>query len=226
MTMENRTIRVTGRGVLKVHPDTTRLTLSIHGTYPAYQEAMEKSAEDTEALKSALAPLDFDGADLKTLSFGIDAEYEGYQDDHGVYRNRFAGYRFDHSMKLEFRSDSERLGRILAALSASPAKPEIHISYTVSDPEAVKNELLGKAVADAKAKAEVLTASAGVTLGEMCSIDYSWGEHSFEARPMRNALMLDVCAEGAAPRAKALAPDLEPDDIDVSDTVTVIWQIK
>ena len=225
--MENRPIRVTGKGALKVHPDTTRLTLTVHGTCPEYQEAMAKSAEDTEALKGALASLGFAPSDLKTLSFGIDSEYEGYQDEHGVWRNRFVGYRYDHSMKLEFLSDAERLGRVLTALSAASARPVVvHLSYTVKDPEAVKNELLGKAVADAKAKAAVLTASAGVSLGELLSIDYSWGEISFEARPMRNALTLDACAEGGTPRAKALAPDLEPDDIDLTDTVTVVWQIS
>ena len=43
---------------------------------------------------------------------------------------------------------------------------------------------------------------------------------------MRNALTLDACAEGGTPRAQALAPDLEPDDIDLTDTVTVVWQIS
>lgn len=224
--MENRTIRVTGKGALKVRPDTTRLTLTIHGTYPDYAETMRKSAEDGEALKNVLIPLSFSGPDLKTLSFGIDSEYENYQDEHGVWRNRFLGYQYSHTMKLEFPSDNERLGRVLSALGACPVQAEVHLSYTVADPEAVKNELLGKAVADAKAKAAVLTSAAGVELGDLLSVDYSWGEISFETRPMRNALMLDACAESAAPRAKAYSVELEPDDISVSDTVTVVWRIR
>lgn len=224
--MENRTIRVTGKGSLKVHPDTTRLTLTIHGTYPDYAQAMQKSAEDSEALKYVLIPLSFSGPDLKTLSFGIDSEYENCQDEQGVWRNRFVGYQYSHTMKLEFLSDNERLGRVLTALAACPVQAEVHLSYTVSDPEAVKNELLGKAVADAKAKAAVLTEAAGVELGELASVDYSWGEICLESRPMRDALILNDSIELAAPRAKAYNLEIEPDDISVSDTVTVVWRIR
>ena len=53
-------------------------------------------------------------------------------------------------MKVEFESDNNRLGKILYALTNCPVKPEFRISYTVKDPETAKNELLGKAVSDAK----------------------------------------------------------------------------
>lgn len=32
--------------------------------------------------------------------------------------------------------------------------------------------------------------------------------------------------EQSIPMAKMSAPDIEPDDIDVSDTVTFVWEIK
>ena len=53
-------------------------------------------------------------------------------------------------MKVEFASDNVHLGKILYALANCPVKPEFRISYTVKDPETAKNELLGKAVSDAK----------------------------------------------------------------------------
>ena len=49
-------------------------------------------------------------------------------------------------MKVEFASDNARLGKTLYALANSPLNPEFRISCTVKDPEAAKNELLGKAV--------------------------------------------------------------------------------
>ena len=95
------------------------------------------------------------------------------------------------------------------------------MNYTVSDPEAAKNELLGKAVTDAKEKVSVLTQAAGVTLKDIQSIDYSWGEIDFEYRPMNRMLMADECP--AAPMvAEGASYDM---DIEVSDTVTVLWEI-
>ncbi len=67
---------------------------------------------------------------------------------------------------------------VLYALAAAPVSPEFRISYFVGDPESAKNELLGKGVTDAITKAGALVKAAGVTLGEILSIDYSWGQIS------------------------------------------------
>lgn len=217
-----RTIRVTGKGQIKVRPDTTRITMTLDGLHRDYGETLRRSAEETETLKDVLSAFGFERADLKTLSFSVDTEYENYQDQNGVYRQRFAGYRFRHVLKLEFESDNERLGRILYALANCGAKAEFRISYTVKDPEAAKNLLLGKAVADAKEKAAVLTQAGGVALREIQSIDYSWSEIDFEYRPMNGAIRADRSM--SMPKA-AYDMDIEPDDIAVSDTVTVVWEI-
>ena len=221
-----RTIRVTGKGQLKVHPDMTVITIELEGRYPAYDDTLRHSSEDTEKLKNILAPFGFERTDLKTLSFDIDTEYESYEERLGKrteYKRRLIGYKYTHRLKVEFASDNDRLGKILYALAACTLNPEFRISYTVRDPEAAKNELLGRAVLDAKAKAAVLAAAGGVPLGGIQSIDYSWGEVRFEAEPM-NRLMGGVACLEAAPMAK-LDIDIEPDDIEVSDTVTVIWEI-
>lgn len=67
-----RTIRVTGKGQIKVKPDMTRITISLEGTYPEYGETLRKSTEDTERLKDLLAGFGFERSDLKTLSFSVD----------------------------------------------------------------------------------------------------------------------------------------------------------
>ena len=218
-----RTIRVTGKGLIKVHPDMTRITMTLEGVYPEYADTLRHSSEDTEWLKDVLEPFGFARSDLKTLNFSVDTEFESYKDK-GVYKQRLVGYKFRHMLKVEFESDNERLGKVLFALASSPVTPEFRISYTVKDPEAVKNTLLGKAVTDAKEKASVLTAAAGAVLKEIQAIDYSWGEIDFEVHPINRDLMLDVCMPVSA-GAGSYNMDIEPDDIEVSDTVTVVWEI-
>ena len=220
-----RTIRVTGKGQIKVKPDTTRITISLEGTWPEYGETLRHSSQDTERLKDVLSAFGFDRSDLKSLNFNVETEYESYQ-DRGTYKQRFIGYRFTHMMKVEFPSDNDRLGKVLYALANCPLKPEFRLSYTVSDPEAAKNDLLGKAVTDAKEKASVLTQAAGVTLKDIQSIDYSWGEIDFEYRPMNRMLMADeYLARPMVAESPSYDMDIEPDDIEVSDTVTVLWEI-
>lgn len=219
-----RTIRVTGKGQLKLRPDTTRITMTLEGRYKEYGETLRRSSEDTEELKDVLSGFGFERTDLKTLNFSVEPEYEGYKDRKDVSRQRFAGYRFHHWLKVEFPSDNDRLGKILHALAHCRVEPEFRISYTVKDQEAAKNILLGKAVADSKEKADVLTRAGGVTLRDIQSIDYSWGEISFERSPMPGPLMAKQCDASAAVGGCCL--DIEPDDIEVSDTVTVVWEIE
>lgn len=219
-----RTIRVTGKGQIKVKPDMTRITITLDGMYPDYAETLRHSSEDTNSLKDVLAAFGFERTDLKTLSFNVDTEYESYREN-DTYKQRFVGYRFRHLLKVEFDSDNERLGKILCALGNCDLNPEFRISYTVKDPEAAKNELLGKSVKDAKEMAAVLTSAGGVTLKDIQSIDYSWGEIEFEVSPM-NRLMKACAPVPDACEDACYDMDIEPDDIEIADTVTVVWEIN
>ena len=219
-----RTIRVTGKGTLKLRPDLTRLTLTLQGKDADYGETLRRSTEQTETLRCVLEKLGFVRDALKTLQFSVDTLYEGYQDEHGNYQNRFVGYQFQHTLKIEFPSDNALLGRTLYALAHCDAAPEFRIGYTVSEPEAAKNALLEQAVRDARAKAELLSAAAGTKLGDILNINYSWGEADFEVRPMHKMLAAENCV--AARAAGSYDMNIEPDDVSVSDTVTVLWEIK
>ncbi len=142
-----KTIRVTGKGQIKVHPDMTRITMTLTGMYLEYAETLRRSSEDTEKLNDVLCTFGFERTDLKTLRFDIKTEFESYKEK-GAFKQRFIGYRYEHTMKVEFESDNDLLGRLLYALANGSIRPEFQICYTVKDPEAAKNTLLGKAVTD------------------------------------------------------------------------------
>ena len=108
-------------------------------------------------------------------------------------------------------------------MSRCPAAASFYIEYTVKDPEKVRNRLLKQAVSDSRKKAETLTRAAGVTLGDVVSIDYSWGELEIRSRPM-NAVMMDKAA--MPEEAGCFGMSMEPEDISVEDTVTVVWSIR
>ena len=217
-----RTIRVTGKGQLKVKPDTTRITMTLAGLYEEYDETLRRSSADTEVLKDIFSDFGFDRSDLKTKSFDVNTEYESYRDNNNDYKEHFIGYQYTHVLKVEFDSDNDRLGKILYALTNCTVSPKFRISYTVKDTTAAKNQLLEKAIADAKEKAAVLAHASGVALKDIQSIDYSWGEIDFEYSPMSTEIG-ERCLRVLETPSYDL--DIEPDDIKVSDTATVGWEI-
>ncbi|MBR4668305.1 MAG: SIMPL domain-containing protein, partial [Butyrivibrio sp.] len=207
-----RMIKVTGKGNLKVKPDVTRITITLEGQNKEYDKILEQSSKDMEALKDILENQGFERSDVKTLIFNVDTRYESYQTRDKSWRERFVGYEFKHVVKVEFDSDNTRLGKILFALANAKAiHPDFRISYTVKDKEASKNELLGKAIADAKAKAAVLTSAAGVALKDIKTIDYSWGEIDFEYSPMRGDMLCKAAMVDES--CGAFDMDIEPDNI-------------
>ncbi len=215
-----RTIRVTGRGKIAVAPDTVRIMIKQSEIAPTYEGAVNRSAEQKNEINVALSKLDFKKEDVKTLSFDVSTRQESYQAKDKSWKQRFLGYEFTHRMKLEFPKDSGLLGKVIGALAKLPSGPEFSLQFTVSDPETAKNELLAKAVADSAAKARVLTEASGVKLGGIQTIDYSWGEVEFVSRPMDRMMEME-CITSAC-----LDLDIEPEDIDMTDTVTVVWEIE
>ncbi len=217
-----RTIRVTGKGSVSVKPDTTSLRISFEGLYKDYEETVRKSSEKTKVLREAIEKSGLPGEDLKTKDFSIDSEYESYRDHNDDYRRRFIGYKFHHRTEIQFPNDNKLLGRILYELSVCSVKVEFSIDYTVKDKDAVKREVLKRAVENSRLKAEIMTAAAGVKLGDVQSIDYSWGEIKIRTSPIE---MLQMSSKSILAEP-SYDIDIEPDDIDVADTVTILWEIK
>lgn len=221
-----RTIRVTGKGKLSVKPDTIRLIMTVEGTQDEYDKAVQRSAEMTEEIKDLFEQSGFDKKSVRTLYFNVNAEYESYQARDKSWKRRLTGYKFVHRMKIEFPVDNKLLGKILFALGHSELRPEFDIEYTVADTEKTKNELLRKAVADSKEKAYTLTQAADVSLGSIITIDYSWDEIKFVTKPVNRMMLEASCGEEAMYSDNSSYDiDIAPDDIDVTDSVTVVWEI-
>ena len=213
-----KTIRVTGNAQRGLRPDVTVLTMTLQGVEPEYSAAVSRASKEAEQLRDVLERFGSRREDLKTLSFHVNAEYEGYEES-GVWKQHFAGYRFEHMLKVSFESDHALLGRILTALANADVNPMLQISYAVKDRETAKNALLCEAFADAEAKAAILAQAAGAQLGALRSIDASDGEPSFDNCPMHR---LDVPVSAKA----GVEMHLEPDDITITDAVTCVWEME
>ena len=209
-----RTMKVTGKGNLSVRPDTTRVLITLNELFPTYEKAvLTKKFED----------LGFAKSDLKTLDFSINPDYESYEEK-GVWKRKLIGFRYNHRMKLEFPIDNKMLGKVFYALAHTQGSPEFRVQYLIADPEPVKNKLLAKAIDDAKEKAAILAEAAGVRLNEIVTIDYSWGTVEFASREYDYGVMSRSLKLEAAD-TNGYDIDIETDDIQTSDTVTVVWTI-
>ena len=217
----NRIITVKGIGKVSVKPDLIVITMDLESQKYDYDETMVMAAESVMALQDAIQSVGFDKKDLKTTNFNISTHYESYRDKNNDYKSKFNGYICQQGTYLEFDYDTSVMSKVLNAIAKAPINPRLNIKFSVNDKAAVSEELLVSATENAKQKAEILAKAAGVRLGNLISIDYSWGELHLYSQTNYDA-MEDKCLI----MSDISTPEIEPDDIDVSDTVSFAWEIK
>jgi hypothetical protein len=217
-----RTITVKGMGNVKTAPDYVVVSMNLETQAMEYEETMERAAQQIDYLNTSLEAVGFEKKSVKTTNFNVRTDYESVKDKNGNYKSVFNGYVCSHRLKVEFDFDTKRLAQTLSAISKSLAKPELSIAFTVKDPSAINKELLRSATINAREKAEVLCEASDVELGDLLTIDYNWGELNIVSR---TDYMLEERVMSMPMKAMA-DMDIEPDDIDVSDTATFVWEIK
>lgn len=216
----DRKIRVTGKGKISIKPDLIRLNIKVSDVLKKYEDCINKSSKSIEELRKIIENSGLNPKDLKTTEFSVDTEYKSYYEN-DIYKREFQGYKYIHNLYINFPNDNDLLGKVLYELSKSKTDYEFSINYTVKDTESAKNKLLAKAVEDSKTKAKILAKASGVLLGEIISIDYSWDEIEIYSNPID-----DFAINGAQSFDSKIDIDIEADDIDLSDTVTIVWMIQ
>lgn len=216
-----RTITVKGVGKVSAKPDLVVLSMTLESQNMIYEAAMETAAESIELLNRSLSEVGFEKDAVKTTNFNVHTDYDNVRQKDGSYKRIFNGYVVSHNLKVEFDFDSSRLSKALSVVGSCLAHPQLSVAFTIKDSTAVNEDMLRSATVNAKRKAEILCDASGVELGGLRSIGYNWGELN-----IYSDTRYDVSEECLAPPMMAKSIEIEPDDIDVSDSATFVWEIK
>ncbi len=220
--MEKRTITVKGIGKVKLKVDYIVISLELSSLNKDYEKTMSLASSKLNSLTNSLVDAGFEKQEIKTAKYEVQPVYESIRDEQGNYRDEFLGFKCVHMLKLSFDFDMPILNKILLAITKSEANPKIHISFTVKDQTKISDEVLKLSCEDAKRKAEILCNASGYSLGALLKIDYNWNESYFESRTRyentamfaRHKIFLNEDAD-----------NIEPEDIEVSDSAVFIWEI-
>jgi uncharacterized protein len=163
---EAATITVTGEGIVQTQPDQATISL---GVTTNGETAAAALADNSTALNTVLERLKAAGvadADLQTSNLSLSPNWTGY--DSGATPT-IAGYIATNMLDVRVR-DLAALGTILDAAVTDGVNTMNGITFGLADPTPVMNEARTKAVKDARARAEVLAAASGATLGKLVSL--------------------------------------------------------
>lgn len=215
-----RLITVKGIGNVNVKPDLIIINMELVSHKYDYEETMKLATDSVSKLEKAIEEAGFNKKELKTTSFNIRTSYKSYYDENKNYKNKFDGYICEQGLKLQFDLDMQVLSKVLTAITKSGVEPRLNIRFSVKDKDKVNEELLINSTENARRKAEVLAKASKVNLGKLVTINYNWSEVGIYSKTTYEMENKSLVME------EAYAPNIEPDDIELSDTATFVWEIK
>ena len=184
----NRTISVSGTGSVTVVPDRAQLWFGVETTGGTATAALAANGASMRKLIAALRGAGIAAADLQTQQVSLSPTYS--DDD----QERIIGYAASNSVSVTVRKLSEA-GAIIDKAVAAGANQVSGPSLDRENLSALYHKALEAALADARAKAQVIATGANLTLGRVSSVSESTAEP-----PMRSeALKADVSGAPATP---------------------------
>jgi uncharacterized protein YggE len=213
-SMERR-LQITGKGNIAVTPDLVILAFSAKAFASEYAAAIQALNDQVEALREIIESKGIPRQGLKTKDFGIRKETSWNKK---LDKYEFIGYEARHRLELELPLSNELVNALLLAIASSLDELEFQISFGVRDSKAHQRALVKDALAEAQELSILIADTTRVALKEILSIDYSFHELHIRSESYNYAL-----TEPAA--MTAAAPDFNPDDIKLTEHVTVTWRI-
>ncbi|MCL2687594.1 MAG: SIMPL domain-containing protein [Methanobrevibacter sp.] len=222
--MSERVISVRGNGKLELSPNLTVVGFDMEVKSKEYKHAYMKYKHGLKCLNSVINSLGFKKTDLKTKNWVAESinDYEDkFVGGSQKYKQiRVTKYRIYHSLKLEFDINSEMLSNLLSEMSKYELPLKIRINYEIKEKEEVKNELLKKAMIDAKNKAKIMIEALGEELGELREINHNVSNYSHGFMGDSYTLQSNKVS------FDSYISDFEPEDLKFYDYVDLIWEIK
>lgn len=218
--MNETTISVQGKGTIHVVPDVTRLEITIKRVFSDYQKAFAQAKENSSWVVKILEFNKKPGKLAKTVKFDIsDHEVSDY-DSLGHYTSsHLEGFDLEQRVKIDLPIDNVLTNNIVRGVGKFIPGAQINIGYTVQDPRPHQMKMLARAVKDAKEKAGIMAEAAGCALGDVVNINYRYSNVSVYSQ----ARNIHDSKEAFASTADSL--DITPDDLVMSDTVDVTFEL-
>lgn len=212
------TISISGKGVVKVTPDTAVLFAGLETTAQTVAAAQKENTEKMNAFLARTRELGVTDADRKTTQYSIYPKHE-YQEEGDGGKQVKVGDTVMQQVQLKVRN-RQHLGSLLAALGEFGLNQVGSLSFIIDDEEQVKRGALAAAMLDALAKAEGVAMGTGMKLGKIVSF-YETDDYSSPGPYFSEGSMDMMKTDGASE-----IPQPQAGTQEVVARVTLMYELK
>lgn len=210
-----RIITVSGEGELTVKPDIAVVNLSVVEQGKTVGDVTKKGNEKMNSVVSFLKGLGIAEEDLKTTNYWLNPDYR-YPKDGG--KPQIVGYTLNQNVRVKVR-DLTKVEAVIDGAVKAGINQTGQLAFEIDDDSEARAEAREEAFKDAREKAEVMAAAAGVKLGRV--VTFSEGGGYYEP-----PIAYGRTADFAVSEAASIAPSIEPGSEDVTVNVSVTYEIE
>jgi uncharacterized protein len=206
------TISITGEGRVEVAPDMATVTLGVTSEGDTARAALDANNAAIAAVIDRLKAAGIEGRDAQTSGLSLGPRYD-YSRTNPDGSQQINGYVASNLVTVRVRALGQ-VGGVLDAAVTDGANTLNGLSFGLADATEPTDAARGEAVADARRKAELLTAAAGVKLGRILSIAEQGAFLPPVPMPMAEAAF-----------GKAASVPVEAGELEVSAAVTIVFEL-
>lgn len=204
-------LQANGSGEVMVVPDIAIVTIGVTSQAPEASAALAANSADLTRAIAAIRAAGIAEKDIATSGFSIDPVYQQAADRPSDRPPEIVGYRVDNQVRVTVR-DIARSGGLLDQVVTAGANRVSGIAFDISDSKAAAEQAIRAAIADARAKGELMADAAGLRLVRILSLNA--GDNGGP----RPAMAFDM-----AERAKAVP--VMPGERSVSANAQIVWEV-
>lgn len=167
-----RTIGVQGSGAAYAKPDMANASAGIESRGKTPDEALAANTKAMNAILGAIKRYGIAERDIETSSFSVSPIYAQQPGARGTLN--IEGYQVSNQVNVRLR-DLDKLGGLLSSLVEAGANRLHGVSFEIADPAKLQDEARKAAMADAKKRADLYAAAAGVKVKRVLSISEGGG---------------------------------------------------
>ena len=207
----SRTLVVSAAGKTFAPPDIAQTSFSVVSRGKNPDDLSNTNNDKMSAAVGFLKSSGIDAKDIKTTAYDLSPNY---QYDPQTGRNFITGYTMTQTVTVKIR-DLANVAKVLGGLTPLGVNQIGGINFTIDDPDKAMSAARADGLAKARAKAMDIASQSGVRLGRVITVS----ESQYTPIPYYGL--------GAAPMAKeAAAPTIEPGTQELTDQVTVTYELE
>ncbi len=201
------TVMVAGSGTVSATPDQAEITIGVVTQASTAAQALTANSQAMERLLQSLGNLGIGPRDIQTTNISVSPQRRAPKEGQPP---EITGYEVSNQVRVKVR-DLARLGQVLDRQVSQGANLVYGIHFGLQEPAPLLDEARKRAMADARRRADLYAAAAGLKVGRVLSV-----QEAGVAPP----------GPGPAPRmAMSAAVPVAPGEQEIQASVTVTFTL-